>query len=79
MQKPHSILSEATSDSNLVDLTELRLEKLLSKLTPEQRLKVEVLTRLLGSDQVEGVLVEGISIDRLFTLAAEVVFYQQRR
>lgn len=68
MKNPFFILSD-----NLVDLTEKR------QLTPEQCLKVEVLTRLLGEDQVEGVLEEGRSIDQLFTRTAEVVYCQKRR
>lgn len=78
MPKPHFILSDL-NDSNITILPNKTMEQLLEPLTPEQRLKADVLRRLHGDDQIEGVLLEQRSIDHLFTRTAEAIYCEDRR
>jgi hypothetical protein len=68
-----------TSFSNIVNLTDKRAEKMLGNLSPEQRLKADILSRLLGQDQVDAALIDGLSIDQLFVGAAEAIYSEGLR
>lgn len=78
MKKPHFILSNLTA-SNIINLSNQTMEELLEPLTPEQRLKADVLRRLHGDDQIADVLLEQRSIDYLFRRTAEAIYCQERR
>ncbi|MBW5471541.1 hypothetical protein GPJ61_27525 [Brevibacillus formosus] len=58
--------------SNLITLSTRRMEKQLENFSAEQRLKMLILDRLMGSTYVEMAIDEGISVDTLFTITAEV-------
>ncbi|MDR9507588.1 hypothetical protein RI662_25490 [Brevibacillus agri] len=75
--KPSSILSNLIA-SNISDLSSKTMEELLKPLTPEQRLKADVLRRLHGDDQVADVLLEHRSIDYLFKRTAEAIYQESQ-
>lgn len=59
--------------SNLITLSTRRMEKHFENFSAEQKLKMLILERLMGSTYVQMAIDEGISIDTLFTITADIV------
>ncbi|MGK5654590.1 hypothetical protein [Brevibacillus formosus] len=59
--------------SNLITLSTRRMEKQFESFSAEQKFKMLILVRLMGSTYVEMAIDEGISIDTLFTMTADIV------
>lgn len=55
----------------VVDMAYLKAEKEFKNLTPEQRLKLAVLTEKLGKETMAEAMARGHNIDKLFTFYAE--------
>lgn len=58
--------------SNVVDFAAKRVKKWDDNLTPEQRLKMYVISQLFDNDKMAELIATGKTVDEIFTLVAEI-------
>jgi hypothetical protein len=61
------------SSAQIIDFTTYRAKSWLDKLTPEQRLKLHMVTQFIGHDLVSKAVAAGISVDDMFTVIAKMM------
>lgn len=64
---------QANGGADIVDFSVRRNQALIAKLTPEQRLKMRVVSGLLGKELVSELTSTKMTIDQLFTRVAELL------
>lgn len=58
-----------------VKAAELQAERLMQSLTPEQRLKLQVLQTMFGTEEVAGMILTGkLTVDDIFKITADRIF-----
>ena len=55
-------------------IAKLKAEKLMNSLTPEQKLKLQILQTFYGNDEVADMIVRGQSVDDIFKITANRLF-----
>lgn len=66
------LMEKPEAASNVIEFNKKRVDRLFGSLTPEQRLKMAVITKIVGTEEAAYGLSSGVSVDEMFKLVAEI-------
>lgn len=69
----------SVQSAQIIDFTSRRVKSWMDNLTPEQHLKLHLITEIIGADEVGASVAKGMSVDQLFTIAAEVYMQNKKQ